>query len=845
MLFLKKVEARHNGRDQQAPNRPYTGTDRRDCERDYIRYFNDPKNDPKIDYLDIGHKNATLTELSVRFSEHVRIPDGFIISTAAYRSFLRCNKLLLPISEALEDIDPDNVHQLVKVTRRIRGWIRRGHFPVDLKDQISQVYRQKFYQGESATAVAVRNSLTVEDIPIASLYSNQQSAYLNAVDLRGLLTACKNVFSSIFSERAVAYCINHNIDPLTVAVSVAVQQMVRADLACSGVNFSYDPQTGFNNVLSISSSYGLGTNIGRGGVNPDEYLLSKAALVQGCSPVIKRQLGSKLTMTIFGEGKLTSSTTEITVPGRQQIRFSLSNDELKTLGQITVEIENYFRHKEKRQCPISIEWAKDGLTEEFYILQLSFKNQRRRQFSATYTDFELIENGWTLVTGSGVGHKIVAGKARVVSDLRNISQLQPGEILVVKETIPELEPLLSRAAAFVTDRGGRCCHAAEAAQQFNVPAVLGCGNATQKIRTGDNITVVCLERDRGYVYEEQLQFRQTERLTSDLATTETDLMLSIFNPEMAFEYASLPVAGVGLVKMEFVVASNIKVHPRALLEYEGQEPELQFAVDALVTGYPSRRAYYVEKLCEGIATIAAAFYPKPVMVRASDFKSNEYAALFGGEFFEEHELNPSMGFRGASRYFSPEFEESFALECEAIRVVREEMGFDNVELVIPFVRTIEESVKLMTLMSKFGLRRGDGGLKIHLMCETPANALLIDEFLNYFDGVTIGLDDLTQLTIGVDRESRVFRQFDERNRAVLKLVHLVIDACHKRGKSVGVAGAAIAHYPDLTRLLIEEGVHNITFEPKEFYSLHRVVIDAERASLKIEDRYTSVFHEFS
>ncbi len=826
MLFLKKVGSKHTANRQQQESRPFSGADRRDRKRDYIQYFDDSS----VESSWVGHKNALLVELATHFSgsASINIPDGFIVSTTAYHSFLRYNRLLVPISEALEDIDPDDVQQLVKMTRRIRGWIKRGNIPVDLKDQIATAYQNKFQQDGVSTPVAVRNSLTVEDVPIASLYSNQQSAYLNTVGLRDLFNACKSVFASLFSERAVAYCIHHNINPMKISVAIGVQQMVRADLATSGVNFSYDPQTGFDSVLSISSSYGLGQNIGRGGVNPDEFLLSKVALEQNHSPVIKRQLGSKQTMTIFGEGKLASSTTDIPVSGSEQLRFSLTNEELQTLGKMTVEIEKLFCDKAQRPSPISIEWAKDGLSDKFFILQLSFKNQRQKHFGATYSDFELLDRGRMVVAGNGVGHKIAAGRARVVTDLRDISKLEPGEILVVKETIPELEPFLGRAAAFVTDRGGRCCHAAETAQQYDVPAVLGCGDATQAIKTGDDITVVCLERDRGYVYEDQLRFRQTERLTSDLAATNTDLMLSIFNPEMAFEYASLPAAGVGLVKMEFIVASQIKVHPRALLEYEGQEPELQFAVDALVAGYPSRRKYYVDKLCEGIATIAAAFYPQRVMVRASDFKSNEYAALFGGEFFEEHEVNPCIGFRGASRYFAPEFEESFALECEALRTVREEMGFDNVELVLPFVRTIEESRKLMALMAKFGLRRGDQGLKIHLMCETPANTLLIDEFLDYFDGILIGLDDLTQLTMGIDRESRVFHQFDERNLAVLKLVQLAVDTCHKRGKSVGVAGAALAHHPEMTRWLIDLGVENITFEPKEFFNLHQVVIDAEQ-----------------
>ena len=823
MLFLNSVEQPRKRTDENKGTAlRLTGMDRRAREREYIRYLDDPCPDTLV-----GVKNAALARLHQRAAGRILIPDTFIIAADAYSAFLARNQLITPITQALEDLDPDNVTHLVKTARKIRKWIIGGRYPAGLKQQITDAWTELLGRHSQDMLAVVRSSLTVEDIPVASLYSGQQSAYLNVRDLNSLLKACKHVFASLFSERAIAYCAHHGIDPMDVKVAVGVQRMVRSDLAVSGVNFSFEPQTGFDEVISVSSSYGLGENIGKGRVSPDEFLVSRTMLQKGYRSIIKRQLGSKQTTTVPGGNKLTAMTSEVSVPIEDRKRFSLTDDEVIALANMTMEVEEYFSDEEGRRYPLSIEWAQDGFSGEFHIIQVGYEKVRLSPSATTYTEYQLQERGWTLAVGAGVGHKIVSGVARVVTDLRDIESLQSGEVLVLKETIPEIAPYLARAAALVADLGGRCCHSASIVQTHDIPAVLGCGNATETIRTGDEVTVVCIERNMGYVYEGRLAFQRVARPSSNLAQTDTNLMLVVSNPEMAWEHGALPADGAGLVKMEYVVNSHIKAHPRAILEYEGQAPDVQFTIDELTAGYPSRRDYYVQKLSEGIAMIAAAFYPRPVMVRTSDFKSNEYAALYGGEFFESHELNPVMGLRGAARYFSEEFQESFALECEAIRLVREQLGFTNVEVTLPFVRTVEESRKITELMASFGLRRGENGLRIRLMCETPANALLADEFLDDCDGLIIGTDDLVQLTVGIDRDCKVFQDFDERDKSVLKLIYLVIEACHRRDKSLAVCGSMVTRYPELVRWFVEKDVGGIIVPPEEFFATHSVVSRVE------------------
>ncbi len=822
MLFLKSVDQNNKGIGKcEEPAPPSPGVERRTHGRNFILDYS--RSHP-VEM--VGYKNAALAEL--RGLQQARIPDGFIVSSDAFHSFLRNNRLVVPISQALEDLDPDDVNQLVKTTRRIRKWITGGHFPEDLKRAIASATTALFERHAEEISLVVRSSLTVEDVPVASLYSGQQSACLNIQGVRGVLKACRYVFASLFSERAVAYCINQGLNPLDMAVAVSVQEMIRSDLAVSGVSFSFEPQTGFDQVVSVSSSYGLGESIGQGRVNPDEFLVSKTMLAKGFAPIIKRQLGSKQSMTVCGDRRFPASTAKLSVSLGDRRRFSLTDDEVCELASLTMAIEDQCCQRARRRFPVSVEWAKDGRTGQFYVIQVSSEDVRSPAMRKSYTEFKLLESGWTLAAGAGVGHKIVTGIARVVTDSRDLEALRQGEILVVPDTGPELEAYFDRVAAIVSDMGGRCCHSATLSQKFDVPAVLGCGNATSTIRTGDEITVACIERNMGYVYKGHLKFSRVERPSSNLGKTRTDLSLVVSNPEMAFEYATLPADGIGLVKMEYVVNSHIKAHPRAILEYEGQAPEVQFRIDELVVGYPSRRAYYVDKLSEGIAMIAAAFYPRPVRVRTSDFKSNEYAALYAGEFFEAHEANPMIGLRGAARYFSAEFRESFALECEAIRTVREHFGFTNVELVIPFVRTVQEGRMIVDLMARFGLARGDNGLKIHMMCETPANALQADEFLEYFDGLVLGANDLAQLTVGFDRECKVFRDYDARDKAVLKLMYLAIEACHQAGKEIGVCGGEVTRYPELVRWLVEKNVHNIAFPPDEFFNAHRLISGIEK-----------------
>ena len=823
MLFLKSVD-QNNKRigEREEVGARFSGGERRSHGRNFILSFSKP-----YPVEAVGVKNAALAELAGL--PEASIPDGFILSADAYYSFLRRNRLVTPISQALEDLDPDNVSQLIKTTRRIRKWITHGHYPDDLKREIAAATAELLARHSGKISLAVRGSLTVEDVPVASLYSGQQSACLNLHDAQGVLKACRYVFASLFSERAVAYCMHQGLNPLEIAVAVGVQEMIRSDLAVAGVNFSFEPQTGFDQVISVSSSYGLGDNIGQGRVNPDEFLVSRTMLARGFAPIIKRQLGSKQTRTVCSDRRFPATTELLSVPPAERKRFSLTDDEVCELARLTMAVEDYCRQRDGRRSPVSVEWAKDGLSDRFYIVQVCSEKVRSPALHKSYTEYRLLESGWTLAAGAGIGHKIVTGVARVVTDSRDLESLQQGEILVAPDTSRELEAYFDRVSAVVTDRGGRCCHSAALSQKFDVPAVLGCGGATTAIRSGDEITVACIERNMGYVYEGHLRFSRVERPASNLRETLTDLSLVISNPEMAFEYASLPADGVGLVKMEYLINSHIKAHPRAILEYEGQAPEVQFRIDDLVSGYPGRRAFYVDKLAEGIAMIAAAFYPRPVRVRTSDFKSNEYAALYAGEFFEAHELNPIIGLRGAARYFSPEFRESFALECEAIRTVREHFGFTNVEVVIPFVRTVSEGRMMIDLMASSGLERGGNGLKVHFMCETPANALQADEFLEYFDGLVLGANDLAQLTVGFDRDSHAFHDYGARDKAVLKLMYLAIEACQQAGKRIGICGSEVTRYPELVRWLVEKNVHDIAFPPEEFFNAHRLISEIEQA----------------
>ena len=793
---------------------------------------------------EVGLKNAVLAEMANNLAgQGIRVPDGYAITADAYHYFLDSNQLVPAISDALKPLKPADLPGLQTISRKIRSLIMRADFPGDLAGEIVTAYASMEAKHGPNPDVAVRSSSTVESLPSAS-FAGQQTSCLNVRGPASLIDACHQVFASLFSERAMAYCMHHDLDPLDIAVSIGVQKMVRSDLSVAGVMATLDVQTGFRDVITISSSYGLGENVAQGAVNPDEFMVFKPLLEAGRVPVLKRNLGEKAVRMVYGKGGSGPATRNEAVPDQDKARFSLTDEEIGLLAMQGRIIEEHCSGGETDPCPMEIEWAKDGENGDIYIVQARRVSVHAQKETKIYQDYQLLDQGWLLSSGKSVGHNIVTGVARVIQSVAEIHMLQPGEILVTPNTGPDWEPALSSVAAIVTDNGGPCCHAATAARELGVPAVVGCGDATQVIVTGDEITVVCIERDRGRIYDGRLAYEMEERAYSDFDTTQTQLALNLSNPEDALEYARLPVAGVGLVKMEFIINHYIQVHPRALLEYEGQAPDVQFTIDEITAGYPDRRSYYVSRLTEGLGMIAAAFHPRPVMVRLSDFQSNEYAALYGGDCFEDSEENPKLGLRGAARYFSPEFAESFALECEAIQYVRNDMGLSNLQVIAPFVRTPEEGGQLLTLMARHGLRQEKNGLKVYLMCETPANVLLADEFLQYFDGFSIGSDVLLQLTMGVDRSSRLFEDIDERNRAVLKLIYLAIDACHRREKYIGISGAAPSTYTEITRWLVGQGIGSISLEPHAYFKMQKVVLHAEGESSKNEPSEIEETQEF-
>ena len=652
---------------------------------------------------------------------------------------------------------------------------------------------------------------------------------MNIRGLPNLLTATRQVFASLYTDRAISYRTDRGFKHSEVALSVGIQKMVRADLGCSGVMFTIDTETGFRDVVFITAAYGLGENIVQGKVNPDEFYVYKPKLAQGYRPIIKRQLGDKAIKMIYtGDTTAGISTRNVRVQREGREQFSLTDDEVLELARNAVAIEEHYTAKAGRYMPMDIEWAKDGRTNQLYIVQARPETVQSLAGTTFHETFHLKEHGTLVTQGKSVGKKIAAGTARVIFEAAQMEELQPGEVLVTDITDPDWEPVMKIAAAIVTNRGGRTCHAAIVARELGIPAVVGCGDATQAIASGQEITVSCAEGDTGNVYDGALEFETRRIDLSHQARPRTKMMVNIGNPEQAFENSRLPTDGVGLARLEFIINNSIRVHPRALLEYEALDDTTRHQIDRVVAGYPGRRDYYIERLAEGVGTIAAAFYPKPVIVRMSDFKSNEYASLIGGGHFEPHEENPMIGYRGAGRYFSKDFAECFKLECAAMKIVRGTIGLDNVALMIPFVRTVEEGAEVLKLMAAEGLERGTDGLKIYMMCEIPSNALLADEFLAHFDGFSIGSNDLTQLTLGVDRDSGIVTEFDERNAAVLKLMAMAIEACRREGKYIGICGQAPSDYPELTEWLVKQGIGSISLNPDSVLPMTQVVLELEK-----------------
>jgi pyruvate,water dikinase len=786
----------------------------------YIRNFNEIS---KSDVPVVGGKNASLGEMyNALTPKGVKIPNGFAITAEAFRYYLDNNKLTKSVSEALEFINFKDLDSLNQAAKKIRQWILNGEMPKDLVNEIRLAYKYMELEYGQTPDVAVRSSATAEDLATAS-FAGQQDTYLNIRGVDQLAEACKKVFASLFTNRAISYREDQGFDHIGVAISIGVQKMVRADQGSSGVMFSIDTETGFRDVVFITSAYGLGENVVQGTVNPDEFYVFKPTLATGHRPIIKRQLGRKaLKMIYTDESSSGASTKNIEVTDQERRQFSLEDDEVLDLARHAAIIEDHYGF------PVDIEWAKEGDTGDIYIVQARPETVKATEDKLIHESFHLDSRGKILTQGKSVGQKIATGKASVILDTAHMSDLQAGDILVTDITTPDWEPVMKTAAAIVTNRGGRTCHAAIIARELGIPAIVGTLDGTDTIINGQEITVSCSEGDTGYVYEDAQQFSTELVDLTDLQKPNTKIMLNLANPEIAFEASRLPVDGVGLARLEFIINNSIGIHPSALLEYEHLPPKLQQQINDITVGYPDPRLFYINRLSEGIGMIAAAFYPRPVIVRTSDFKSNEYASLIGGKAYEPQEENPMIGFRGASRYPAENFADSFALECKAIKEVRETMGLDNVAIMIPFVRSVEEANKVLELMKSQGLERGKKGLKIYLMCEIPANALLADDFLQYFDGFSIGSNDLTQLTLGVDRDSGIMTGFDERNPAVLRLMEMAIKACTAKGKYIGICGQAPSDYPEITQWLVEQGIESISLNPDSVLQMTQVVLDIEQ-----------------
>ncbi len=761
------------------------------------------------DLPQVGGKNASLGEMIGGLSAAgIRVPGGFATTADAYREFLRSGGLTERIARRIEALPPGDVEALARCGAEIRGWIAAAPFPAKIEQDIRYYYQKLIESSSSGLSFAVRSSATAEDLPDAS-FAGQQETFLNIRGADQVLEAIRQVFASLYNDRAISYRAHHGFAHGEVALSAAVQQMVRSDLGASGVMFTLDTESGFRDVVFITSSYGLGEMVVQGAVNPDEFYVHKPMLERGRPAVIRRRLGTKLQKMQFGDiASAGRSVRTVDVPLEERHRFSLGDEQVLELARAALAIEKHYGR------PMDIEWAKDGADGRIYVLQARPETVKSRARPEAEENFRLKGRSRVLATGRAIGHKIGAGTVRVVAGAGQMSSVKKGDVLVTDMTDPNWEPVMKLAAAIVTNRGGRTCHAAIIARELGIPAVVGCGDATTVLRDAQAVTVSCAEGDTGNVYEGSVPFEVTTTQHGAMPELPVKIAMNVGNPQLAFNFAQLPNAGVGLARLEFVINNEIGVHPRACLEYPNLPPELRAKVEAAARGYADPRSFFREKLVEGVATIAAAFWPKPVIVRLSDFKSNEYRKLLGGERYEPEEENPMLGFRGASRYLAASFRECFELECAALRKVRGELGLLNVELMVPFVRTVAEARGVIELLAKNGLRRGENGLRIVMMCELPSNALLAEEFLEYFDGFSIGSNDLTQLTLGLDRDSGLVAEaFDERDAAVKRLLSMAIQACRKQGKYVGICGQGPSDHPDFARWLMEQGIGSLSLNP--------------------------------
>ena len=756
----------------------------------------------------VGGKNASLGEMISHLSGlGIKVPDGFATTADAFRHFLMQQDLDKRIAARLETLNTNDVLALVDAGTEIRQWILETPFPDNFLTEVSAAF-QRLQADNQDTAVAVRSSATAEDLPDAS-FAGQQETYLNVCGLDNVLTSIKKVFASLYNDRAISYRVHQNFDHNKVALSAGIQRMVRSDLGTSGVMFTLDTESGFNDAVFITAAYGLGETIVQGAVNPDEFYVYKPGLQQKKPAILNRTLGSKLIKMIYNENTNHSDFVQtVDVDEQDRMRFCLNDDQVEELARYAITIEQHYAR------PMDIEWAQDGSDGHIYIVQARPETVESRASVSVIERYLLKQSGKVLLEGRAIGQRIGAGPISLIKDPSEMSRVQDGDVLVTDMTDPDWEPIMKRASAIVTNRGGRTCHAAIIARELGIPAVVGCGNATELLNEGDDITVSCAEGDTGFIYQNLLDFEIIRTDTGDMPVLPTKIMLNVATPSRAFAFSRLPNAGVGLARLEFIINNTIGIHPKALLQFEQQSDELKQKITKRIAGYSDPVSFYVEKLVEGIATLGAAFSPNPVIVRLSDFKSNEYASLLGGELFEPEEENPMIGFRGTSRYLSDDFRDCFELECDALKKVRDDMGLINIEIMVPFCRTLEEAEQVVQLLADNGLKRGDNNLRLIMMCEIPSNAVLAEEFLNYFDGFSIGSNDMTQLTLGLDRDSAVIAHlFDERNPAVKKLLAMAIKACHQQNKYIGICGQGPSDYPDFAAWLFKQKITSISLNP--------------------------------
>jgi len=756
----------------------------------------------------VGGKNASLGEMiSGLDSQGVRVPGGFATTAEAFESFLEYSDLKNKINKLLSDLDVTNIQELTKTGLLIRQWVEEAPFPDGLYQSIVDSYEKLSNELGSDVTFAVRSSATAEDLPEAS-FAGQQETYLNVSGIEDILTAVRKVYASLYNDRAISYRVHQGFEHEMVSLSAGIQQMVRSDIGSSGVMFTLDTESGFDEVVFITSAYGLGETVVQGSVNPDEFYVHKPALKSGRPAILSRSLGSKLIKMVYAEDNSRSPVATTEVDYKDRLKFSLSDSQIEELAQYAMKIESHYGRA------MDIEWALDGVDGKLYIVQARPETVKSRQSTQNIERYQLLETSKILVEGRAIGQKIGTGKTKIINDLSEMDSVNQGDILVTDMTDPDWEPVMKRASAIITNRGGRTCHAAIIARELGVPAIVGTGNATELLQNNSEVTASCAEGDTGKVYQGKLDFEHTFSEVGNLPEIPVKIMMNVGNPSRAFDFASIPNSGVGLARLEFIINNTIGIHPKALLQFESIPSEFKDEIVKRTSCYKSPVDFYVQKLTEGISTIAASFAESPVIIRMSDFKSNEYSNLFAGELYEPNEENPMIGYRGASRYISSDFRECFDLECQAIKNVRNKMGFRNVEIMIPFVRTTTEASKVIDLLKENGLERGKDGLRIIMMCELPSNAVIAEEFLEYFDGFSIGSNDLTQLTLGMDRDSALIADgFDERNAAVKSMITMAIDACHNKGKYIGICGQGPSDHMDFAEWLLEKEITSISLNP--------------------------------